>query len=256
MVTQLYAQLIGIGLLWVTFHCSGMCGPIMVGLVAHNYAPVPGERQRAQVTRRALGILAYQGGRAVIYGVFGALAGWLGASLDQSLRQVTGVASAVGAALLVLIALYQIFGFGLGDKANTSYAKLGRWLGRLMKRMEHIVPSRGATRMAAFGVLMAFLPCMLMFWVLSLSMTSSSPMHGALMMVLLVAMTTPVLIISGCATALAPSRLRGAGERLIPVALLVSGVWMGLIAAASNGLIEHIHLPFELFGEKYTFMLY
>ena len=41
-----------------------------------------------------------------------------------------------------------------------------------------------------------------------------------------------------------------------PVAMMVSGVWMGLIAAAANGWIEHIHIQFKLFGEKYVLMLF
>ena len=42
----------------------------------------------------------------------------------------------------------------------------------------------------------------------------------------------------------------------IPVMMMVSGVWLGLIAAAANGWVDHLHVPFRLFGELYTVMLF
>ena len=31
----LWAQLVGVGILWVSIHCGGMCGPIVGGLIGH-----------------------------------------------------------------------------------------------------------------------------------------------------------------------------------------------------------------------------
>lgn len=252
---QLYAQLFGVGLLWVTFHCSGMCGPIMAGMVAHNYPPGSEERGH-QLGRRAAGVLAYQGGRAITYAILGALAGGLGAVIEQGARAVTQTATLVAAALMIALALFKLIGGRHQTGADRGWAKLGRWLGRQMRRIEHIAPRRGAQRMGLFGLIMGLLPCMLMFWALSLAIASSSPWHGAALMVGLVALTTPMLLAAGCSTALLGRRFRALGERLVPGALLVSGAWMGLIAAAANGWIAHVHIPFRLGAELYTVMLW
>ncbi len=253
----LYLQLLGVGLLWVTFHCIGMCGPIMAGLVAHNTA-VPRDASRAEELRiRAQGVLSYQAGRAVMYAILGGLAGALGALVEEQMRSITAITSLLGAALIISIALYKLIPLKRAQvKGNEIWAKQGRWLGRQMKRVSRVLPGRGPVKMAIFGVIMSLLPCMLMFWVLSLSITSSSILHGALLMVLLVVMTTPVLLIAGCSSSLVPVKWRDRVEPLIPVVLLGTGIWTGLIGAAANGWIEHIHLPFKLGGELYTFMLW
>jgi len=70
----LYAQLLGLGILMISVHCAGMCGPIVLSLrfgVQRDW-----RRGRAAL---ALGQLAaYQGGRAVVYGLLGAGVGALG----------------------------------------------------------------------------------------------------------------------------------------------------------------------------------
>ena len=73
-------------------------------------------------------------------------------------------------------------------------------------------------------------------------------------MLLLVVMSTPTLLFAGCAAALPTRRING--EALVPYALILSGGWLGLISAAANGWIEHIHLQFAIGSEKFVLMLW
>src|SRR5690625_1345202 len=101
-VSPLYAQLVGVGMLWVTIHCSGMCGPIIAGLVIHNQPQdktLPLWKHRLTVAKQ---VLAYQGGRGIMYIILGFFAGLLGAQVEAAVKPVAAIASLVVAGLLII----------------------------------------------------------------------------------------------------------------------------------------------------------
>ena len=53
---------------------------------------------------------------------------------------------------------------------------------------------RSPLRDLALGAVMGFLPCMIVLWALGLSALTGSALHGAAIMLILVALTTPVLL--------------------------------------------------------------
>jgi sulfite exporter TauE/SafE len=250
-----YTQLFGIGLLWTTFHCAGMCGPIVAGVV--STCPNEGSSS-ARVLKNVARVLAYQSGRLATYLLLGGLAGWLGSVAEAAVSGWTKVAGTALAAALVGVGIFQVVGL-LGHRAPGTQpgAKLfGQSLGKVLRVVSRRLPKHHALRMLTFGALMGLLPCMLMFWVLGLSASTASPLHGALIMAGLVLLTTPVLIFSAAAAGLARPLFKRLGHYFVPAAMIVSGVWMGLMAAAANGWIDHVHLMFELWGEKFTIMLW
>ena len=249
-----YAQVFGIGLLWVTVHCIGMCGPIMASLTAGmgvHRAPTP----RARVWRATLGVLAYQGGRGVVYVALGASAGLAGSAAQGVIRDLTQTAGLVVAVLIILAGISKLLPWQslLGE---TFALKGAQFTGKLLRKARRIGPRSGPVAMAIFGFVLGFLPCMLMFWVLGVAASSASAFHGAMLMLMLVVMTTPMLILSACGSSL-PGFLRHLNsDRVIGGAMLLSGVWLGLIAMAANGWIDHVHFIFEVFGQKLTIMLW
>ena len=254
-----YAQLFGIGLLWVSFHCSGMCGPLVATLVGARSIPDAesvGRFKRWWMAARR--VLAYQGGRALTYAALGAAAGLAGAAAEQVVNDVTRIAGLILAAALLIAGILKLPGLagrlGIDEASRASGA--GTFLSTALRRLKPMLPDSRMARMAAMGLVMGFLPCMLMFWVLGLSASTASPLHGAAIMVLLVVITTPVLIIAGSAPLVGHHSFRKLGEWLIPVAMMVSAVWLGLISAAANGWVDHVHLLFEIGGEKYTIMFW
>jgi sulfite exporter TauE/SafE len=106
----------------------------------------------------------------------------------------------------------------------------------------------------ALGSLMGFLPCMFVLWALGLCATTASPLHGALIMVLLVAMTTPVLF----AVTLLPRLLirRRAGSWLAARLPALSGLWLLLAGGAALGLWPHAHAGVSLLGRGFLIMLF
>lgn len=256
-VAPFYAQVLGVGVIWVSLHCAGMCGPILASLTATTGAwsePTPTRR----VMKASAGVLSYQGGRALTYAAMGAGAGALGAMAQGWVRGMTQTAGLVVAAVLVAAGLWKLLparyrSAGVGGRLGAKVAALS---GGLLQRAMRLAPKNPWLKMGVMGLMMGLLPCMLMFWVLSIAAATASPWHGAGVMVLLVAMTTPVLMAAASGSSLLGGRLRAASTWLVAAGLILSGVWMGLIGAAANGWIDHVYLAFELFGEAWTMMLW
>lgn len=267
-----YAQVLGLGLLWTSFHCAGMCGPLLCGMdvtgAGRGLGPGPG----------ALRLLLYQAGRGLTYAWLGGLSGLLGAGLRRLLAPAGSVmALALGALLfgLVLRRLLPAPPLRIGPRpappldlrgptpALPGLAGLATALARAARRVVGDLsrtPRPLGTVM--LGAVMGFLPCMLPLWVLGLSALTGSVVHGAALMLLLVAMTTPVLLLVTLLPRLAP--VARARDRRIPAAITaaapsllmgVSGVWLLLVGCAGLGLIGHAHLGFSLAGRGFLVML-
>jgi sulfite exporter TauE/SafE len=97
---------------------------------------------------------------------------------------------------------------------------------------------------------------MLMFWVLGLAASTGGALTGAAVMVGLVVMTTPVLLIAGTSPLLARGKMRQWGDTVAALALLISGVWLGLVGAAANGWIDHLHFMFAIGEQSFKMMLW
>jgi sulfite exporter TauE/SafE len=104
-------------------------------------------------------------------------------------------------------------------------------------------------------MIMGLLPCMIPAWVLGLAASTQSPLHGALLMVILVWMTSGVIFGFGLAPAAILARRR-AGRALVPSMLVLSGCWLGLVAAAANGWIGHASLGFTAGNSGYAMMFW
>lgn len=240
-----YAQVVGLGLIWVTFHCIGMCGPIMASLTA-GMGVHRAEGRLVRIWRATKGVLAYQGGRALVYAILGATAGLVGAAAQAWIEGIAQTAGLIVAVVLVGIGIWKLLPLSVPvSEAATQRASTG-FAGAVMGRISRHLPTSGALRMAGFGLVLGFLPCMLMFWILGIAASTASPFHGAMIMLLLVAMTTPVLIIAALGASLPGffSRLRS--EFVLGGALVLSGMWLGLIAMAANGWIEHMEFTVEI----------
>jgi sulfite exporter TauE/SafE len=240
-----YSQILSIGILWITIHCAGMCGPIIAGVTSSPGSKTP-------FGKRIIRVLAYQSGRAVTYAALGMAAGLVGAVFETTIRSFANAAGLVLSAALVLMGIAQL------PAVHRRIPTLNRGSGQsiaaqLMKVIRAAREMHDIPRLFVTGMMLGLLPCMLMFWVLSIAASTASPFHGAGVMVLLVVMTTPTLIFAGV---LAQLPIRKYGEQLVPLSLIVSGAWMGMVALAANGWIDHVHLQFKLGGEGYVFMLW
>ena len=156
------------GSLWAIGHCAGMCGPLVVGLPLGR----PGWVGAAD-------LVAYQGGKAVTYALLGALAGSAGSAVEITLGQwAPWLLGALAIAMLVA---------GTLRSASPFLPVVG-----LARRWTPGSP--GPARAATLGLILALLPCGVVLWALGLAAVSASPLVGAGLMVLLCAITTPLLV--------------------------------------------------------------
>lgn len=250
-MTPYLVQLFAIGLMWVSLHCVGMCGPIVAGLNAAHEEGDGSDDRWWRFSRGVRRILAYQSGRAVTYAVFGAVAGTVGASVETIIGQIGDVAALATGGVLVVLGGYRLVVSGRPGPGG-----VGQRLGGAARRLSRLLPNRGPIRFAVFGLVMGFLPCMLMFWVLGLAASTADPLTGAGLMVGLVAMTTPVLVLAGAGPLVADGPLRRHGDTITSAALAVSGIWLVLVGAAANGWVPHAGFDFEVAGRTFKMMFW
>lgn len=249
-----FAQLVGVGILWINLHCSGMCGPLVIGLDigGHLDGGGPDAGGRARRLGRALRYAAlFQTGRATTAGLLGGLAGACGRGLQHVMLPVTQASGLLLATVCLAAGLLTLAGVSRWQPERSPWA--GRVLAALVRRAGRVP---GARQRFLLGLAMGLLPCMVTFWALGLAASTQSVLQGAALMVLLVAMTSGVV----CGFAAAPAVLRARQPRLaarLPGALLLaSSLWLGLVAAAANGWIAHRHVTLALRDEVISVMLW
>ncbi|MBH1989115.1 MAG: sulfite exporter TauE/SafE family protein [Myxococcaceae bacterium] len=223
-----YGQLFSVGFIFIGFHCIGMCGPILCGL---------------QIGRQRFGLLFYQLGRTTLYMIFGAITGALGAVFEKTFSAAGTVISIAFGCLLIV-------------QAGKTYRFKNTH--RLASKLAILQPDEfGLIRPLFLGMCLAFMPCMITVWALGIAATTLSPLHGALIMALLVLLTTPALWIS----TRIPNILQRLQKieflkRLSPALLGISGIWMILVGLAGAGILNHCHVHFQLFGQHYMIMFF
>ena len=168
--------------------------------------------------------------------LLGAAAGGWG-SVSGVLQEWSPVLTAVVAGGCLVMALR---GFGIlswrRQPAAPRESLVVRWGKRVQVWRAGLGHYRGALLL---GVALSILPCALPVIVLGLAAQTGSWFLGAVLMVCLVALTTPVLV----ACAVAPAwwgRQKGRFSVYLPAnLLLITSIWLGLRVAASWGWIPH-----------------
>ena len=249
-----YMQLLSVGLLWISVHCAGMCGPLLIGF------DVAGAARKIPAARGALSVLTYQAGRSLTYAILGAIAGLAGAGLGETFNHAGSVFALVFAVFAISSALYSLRPPRPRPttlERRAAKRSLSERLTDVLRRaLLPLASARNTSNLLALGAVMGFLPCMITYWVLGLAATTGSALHGAALMILLVIMTTPTLLGVTLLPRLFVGRL-GRFARYLPSALLgLSGSWLALVGLAGFDVIGHVHIPFELFGEPVVIMLW
>lgn len=256
-----YAQVLGLGVLWTSIHCIGMCGPLLSGL---DIAGVMRGRSRLQ---GLLGVVAYQAGRGLTYAWLGGLAGLLGAGLGR-LATISGALLALAVGLVLIHRTLRAFR-PEQQQVGTPLIPLRRprlslspavvveqVLLHSRRALLPLLTSHHPLREVAIGALMGMLPCMIPAWALSQAAMTGSPLHGALVMLLLVGMTTPVLLLTTQLPTILGVLHASIRTGLITLLPAVSGVWLILVGGAGLGLWSHVHFGITLVGRPFLMMLW
>lgn len=246
-----YVQVLSLGLLWTSVHCSSMCGPLLCGLQIGGANPA----HRTSLGRGIRGVLCYQLGRGLTYAWLGGLAGLLGAGLGRAFTTAGGILALLfGLALLYSVRPQRPELVRLRRRTDASLVAIA--VSRLRALLVPLLQSTHVLRDLVLGSMMGLLPCMIPAWALGQAATTGSPFHGAVIMLLLVLLTTPVLLITTQLPRLGralPRRLRECAARWLPA---ISGTWLLLVGGAGVGLWPHQHLGVSLLGQSFMMMLY
>lgn len=201
-------------------HCLGMCGGFVIAIGLHDRS----------TTKALLKQSAYSAGRCFTYGSLGALLGGIGKKLAQELEFVGNVG-----AMLAVIAGVAIFYFGIAGLTGFSLTRLfqprrskpNAKSGCTSASLFSSVFKQGAGGMSgAFlaGIATGFLPCGLLYGMLSIAAASQSVTRGAALMVIFGLGTSPALMALGVAGRSITVQWRGALYKAAAISLLGAGI--------------------------------
>lgn len=212
--------------LLASFHCVGMCGPIVLAYTMS--AGGAGAEKPSGFSLFGLH-LAYNGGRIISYGLIGALAGLLGMvfSWVQVVGEYVSVVGGVvmilaGLALLGLLPLPRSFSSGV---AGRGVAKLH---GALLR-------TRSLGSKMLLGLLTPLLPCGILWAMVIKAAATHDTLEGALTMVLFAVGMAPALVLVGGLSSFFSARVRKNAERLAAVTVILMGVFL---------ILRGLHVPY------------
>ncbi len=170
-----------------SLHCAAMCGPLAC-IAGGRGAPGSGVAKGASH-------LAYHAGRFVAYAILGAVAGAIGAQVNDlgALAGVARAAAIVAGTLMVLWALSEIAAM-YGVRAPLPGASPD-WTKRFLGRTILATGARSPlARAAAIGLLTSLLPCGWLYAFVLTAAGTGDAFSGAAVMAAFWAGTVPVLL--------------------------------------------------------------
>jgi sulfite exporter TauE/SafE len=192
-----------------SFHCVGMCGPIVLAL------PLQGNN----IQQKIFGGLLYNTGRTITYAAMGAVFGLLG----QGLRLVgfQQVVSVIMGTLMVVSVLFPALFRRKYDLQKSSF----KLIGTLKKTLAQMFSVRSFQSLFFIGLLNGLLPCGLVYIAIAGAIATASVVTGIWYMVLFGLGTIPMLLALGVAGNLVSQRIRQRINRLIPIMVVIVGVF-------------------------------
>ena len=163
-------------------HCVGMCGGI-VGAFAYA---VPKNSAMLPYT------LAYNFGRIFSYVIAGSITGWAGYLFAQQVSQGIVILQFVSGVFLFLLGLY-VAGWWQG---LIKIEKLGNKFWQVIRPWsKKLLPFKSPLHALPYGIIWGWLPCGLVYSVLTWSLASGSALEGAIIMAGFGLGTLPIMIL-------------------------------------------------------------
>ena len=207
-----------------SFHCLGMCGPLVVAYSLHLKSPsCPEAGMRPLWQIGVLHHLAFQAGRLLTYGFLGFAAAGLVHLMDlkQTFSNMRGGVTLFGGILmafagLCLLRVIPLPSLLLHPFSNSS-SLFSRWFSSLFQ-------TRNLISKMILGLLTGFLPCMLSWAMVLKAGTTGNPLSGLLTMALFGLGTVPVLFFVGLSASVISLKMRITGERIAGISIIVMGL--------------------------------
>ncbi len=222
-----YIAVFLIGLLGGT-HCMAMCG----GIVGALTTQLPGQ-QRAKNPAWPLH-LAYNFGRISSYAAAGAAMGALG-SLGLLLNDVLPVQLALYVAANLMLVALGLYLTGVTQALAFSERAGQRLWAKIQPLTRRFLPARSIAQALPLGMLWGFLPCGMVYSVLTAAMLAGSAARGAGLMLAFGLGTLPNLLLAGLLLKRLRDVTRAKSVRLVSGLLVLGFGVFGLINASTLG---------------------
>lgn len=213
-----------IGLVASVSSCMAITGGLLLAIASKLDEAMVGQG----TARRLLPHLAFNAGRILSYTAFGALIGWLGASLTLS-PTASAAVTLVASALMIAIGL-QMLGV---TPPITDFLRISD---ATTSRMHRLVASRSTVAAFVLGAGTFFLPCGFTLALQLYVLARGDALQGAMTMLVFALGTLPALL-SLSAVAFVGARIRGPVLRFAGAAIVVLGAFniqFGLVQLASG----------------------
>ncbi len=230
MTILLSALLLG---LMGSFHCAGMCGPIAIALPLHGNT----------VAQKIFGGTLYNLGRAITYGIMGAIFGMLGQGLH--LIGFQQKVSVIMGALMIISVLFPSL-FKNQYKLDKSWFK---FVGKLKKSLGKLLTVRSFSSLFLIGLLNGLLPCGLVYMAVAGAIGTGEVALGAFYMILFGIGTIPMMLSISLAGNLFSTALRNKINKLIPILVVLVGIFF-ILRGLSLG-IPFLSPPKEKIEKKF-----
>ena len=216
-----------------SFHCAGMCGPIAIALPLHGNS----------VGGKIFGGALYNLGRTITYGLMGALFGLLGQGV--ALLGFQQKISIIMGGLMIISVLFPAL-FRNQYSMNKSWFSM---VGKLKSSIGRMFSIRSFPSLFFIGMLNGLLPCGLVYMAIAGAIGTGNVGMGALYMILFGLGTIPMLLSISLAGNLLSNTVRKRINKLIPVMVLVVGIFF-ILRGLSLG-IPYLSPPREKIEKKF-----
>lgn len=200
-------------------HCIGMCSGI-VGVLSL------GLDKQASKAQHFLSQLFYNLGRITTYSLLGLLFGWLGQVSIEGLasHQLHQILQTFSAVVMVLMGLYLAGWWRVLTKVEQVGALIWK---RIEPFARKLIPIRKIQHAYFVGMVWGFLPCGLVYSMLTMSLGSGNASHGAFLMLSFGLGTLPNLVALGLLAASLRKFLRKPIVRYIAGLMVIGfGIWL------------------------------
>jgi len=201
-ITPLTIGLIG------SFHCIGMCGPIVVAL------PLKKHNLLSKIT----GAILYNSGRVFTYSVIGILFGLLGRGIHLAgFQQWTSIL--LGIVMIITV----LFPYFFREKITIGSLFSG-FASRLIVRLKRLFTDRSYSSLLMIGILNGLLPCGLVYVAVAGAINSGTVVSGAFFMMFFGIGTIPLLLVAILAGNLIGYQVRSKMLKIVPYFVFMLGV--------------------------------
>jgi sulfite exporter TauE/SafE len=191
-----------------SFHCIGMCGPIVVALPLKKH----------DLISKITGTILYNSGRVLTYSLIGILFGLLGRGIHLAgFQQWTSIL--LGMAMIISV----LFPFFFREKITISGLFRG-FASRLIIRLKKLFTDRSFFSLLMIGILNGLLPCGLVYVAIAGAISSGKVFSGVIFMMLFGIGTIPLLMIATLASDAIGRQIRLKMLKVVPYFIFMLGV--------------------------------